>query len=116
VSCKIIGSAVAALLVTALVFAVPAHADLDTDFENQLRSVGIYGQRDYNAWIAKITCKRLHTGLDSDPEKSAHFVFVSLPRETTTTQVWQFLGAAISTYCPTQTPVLQRALEPGSAS
>lgn len=115
-SCKTIASAVTALFVTALVFAVPAHSDLDTDFENQLRSLGIYGQRDYNAWIAKITCKRLHTGFDSDPDKSAHFVSVNLPRETTTTQVWQVLGAAISTYCPTQTPVLQRALEPGNAS
>jgi Protein of unknown function (DUF732) len=115
-SCKTIASAVTALFVTGLVFAVPAHADLDTDFENQLQSLGIYGERDYNAWVGKITCKRLHTGVDSDPDKSAHFVFVNLPRGTTTTQVWQFLGAAISTYCPAQAPVLQRALEPGNAS
>ena len=33
----------------AVVTAVPAHADPDIDFANELHSYGIYGQRDYNA-------------------------------------------------------------------
>nr|WP_235740174.1 hypothetical protein [Mycolicibacterium fortuitum] len=41
----------------AIAFAAPAHAEIDTDFANELHTFGIYGQRDYNAWIAKIMCK-----------------------------------------------------------
>ncbi|MCV7230018.1 DUF732 domain-containing protein, partial [Mycolicibacterium komossense] len=33
---------------------VAAQADPDTDFANDLHSFGIYGPRDYNAWIGKI--------------------------------------------------------------
>jgi Protein of unknown function (DUF732) len=91
----------------------PAHADPDTDFANELHTYGIYGQKDYNAWIGKITCKRLSTGLDQDAEKSATFVFTQLPTGSTTEQGWQFLGAAINTYCPEQAPVLQRAAGQG---
>jgi hypothetical protein len=69
--------------------------------------------KDYNAWIAKITCKRLYNGLDQDAEKSAKFVFTQLPKGSTTEQAWQFLGAAINTYCPEQAPVLQRAAGQG---
>jgi hypothetical protein len=39
--------------------AAPAHADPDVDFDNQLHGYGIYGPRDYNAWLGKITCERL---------------------------------------------------------
>ena len=46
----------------AVALAPPASADPDTDFANQLHGYGIYGQRDYNAWIGKITCKRLYRG------------------------------------------------------
>ena len=56
----------AAAIAPALVFAAPAHADPDTDFANELHTYGIYGQKDYNAWIGKITCKRLYNGLDKD--------------------------------------------------
>ncbi|OLP00252.1 hypothetical protein BVU76_21105, partial [Mycolicibacterium porcinum] len=35
----------------AIAFAAPAHADPDTDFANELHTFGIYGQKDYNAWI-----------------------------------------------------------------
>ncbi|MGA5541485.1 DUF732 domain-containing protein, partial [Mycobacterium sp. NPDC051198] len=49
---------------TGLAVAAPAAADPDTDFANELHTFGIYGQRDYNAWIAKIMCKRLHNGVD----------------------------------------------------
>ncbi|OBL07598.1 hypothetical protein A5646_13385 [Mycobacterium sp. 1245499.0] len=91
----------------------PAHADPDTDFANELDTSGIYGQKDYNAWIGKITCKRLHTGLDLDADKSAKFVFTQLPKGSTTEQAWQFLGAAINTYCPKQVPVLQWAAGEG---
>jgi Protein of unknown function (DUF732) len=101
------------VVVAALAVAWPARADPDTDFANQLHGYGIYGQKDYNAWIGKITCKRLYNRVDADAFKSAAFVTANLQRGTTTKQAWQFLGAAIDTYCPEQTPVLQRAAGQG---
>lgn len=97
-----------AAAVAAVGVAAPAQADVDTDFANTLHSYGIFGQRDYNAWIAKITCKRLRNGLDTDAYRSATFVGNQLDRHSSTQQVWQFLGLAINTYCPDQLPVLQR--------
>jgi Protein of unknown function (DUF732) len=99
-------------IVTTVVVAAPAHADIDTDFANQLHGYGIYGQRDYNAWLAKITCKRLGDGLDNSAEKSAVFLSHNLPRGTDTAQTWQFLAAAIDIYCPEQQPVLAAVAEP----
>lgn len=98
-------------LVTAAMVAVtaPAHADPDTDFANQLRGYGIYGPLDYNAWLGKIACERLHNGLDTTADKSAHFALINLPRGTTTGQSYQFLAAAIGTYCPDQVPILTSA-------
>ena len=98
-------------MVTAAMVAVPApaHADPDTDFANQLHGQGIYGPLDYNAWLGKITCERLHSGRDTTADKSAHFALVNLPRGTTTAQSYQFLAAAISTYCPDQVPILTSA-------
>ena len=93
-----------------LVLAVPAHADPDTDFANELHGYGIYGQKDYNAWIGKITCKRLRNGVDADAYTSAEFVTANLQRGTTTAQSWEFLGAAVSTYCPDQMVVLQQVV------
>jgi hypothetical protein len=87
----------------------PAHADPDTDFANQLHGQGIYGPLDYNAWLGKITCERLHNGLDTTANTSARFAFVNLPRGTTTAQSYQFLAAAISTYCPDKVPILTSA-------
>jgi hypothetical protein len=46
-----------------LAFAAPAHADPDTDFTSELHTYGIYGQKDYNAGSAKITCG-LNNGVD----------------------------------------------------
>jgi Protein of unknown function (DUF732) len=89
--------------------AAPTHANPDTDFTNQLHGQGIYGPLDYNAWLGKITCERLHNGLDTTADKSAHFALVNLPRGTTTAQSYQFLAAAISTYCPDQVPILTAA-------
>ena len=89
--------------------AAPAHADPDTDFANQLHGQGIYGPLDYNAWLGKITCERLHNGLDTTADRSAHFALVNLPRRTTIAQSYQFLAAAISTYCPDQVPILTAA-------
>lgn len=86
-----------------------AHADPDIDFANQLHTFGIYGQRDYNAWLGKITCKRLGRGLDADLYESVTFVTTNLARGTTQGQAVQFVGAAISTYCPEQIGVLERA-------
>jgi len=108
-----LASIAAAAIAPALVFAAPAYADPDTDFANELHTYGIYGQKDYNAWIGKITCKRLYNGVDADADKSAKFVFAQLPKGSTTEQAWQFLGAAINTYCPEQAPILQRAAEQG---
>ena len=95
----------------AVALAAPAHADPDTDFANQLHTYGIYGQRDYNAWLGKITCDRLG-GIDADAYKSAAFLSKNLPRGSTTEQTWQFLAAAIGTYCPDQMPVLTSAAGP----
>src|ERR1700692_2878297 len=92
----------------AVVLAAPSYADVDTDFANQLHTYGIYGQRDYNAWLGKITWDRLG-GIDADADKSAAFLSKNLPRGTTTAQAWQFLAAAIGTYCPDQMPVLTSA-------
>ncbi|MDT5183870.1 MAG: hypothetical protein QOJ20_1899 [Mycobacterium sp.] len=105
-------SALASITAAAVTLAAPAHADVDTDFANQLHTYGIYGQRDYNAWLAKITCKRLGNGLDTSAEKSAVFLSHNLPRGTDTAQTWQFLAAAIETYCPEQQPVLATVAEP----
>ena len=106
-------SIAAAAIASAVAFAAPASADPDTDFTNELHIYGIYGQKDYNAWIGKITCKRLYNGIDQDADKSAKFVFLQLEKGSTTEQAWQFLGAAINTYCPKQAPVLQRAAAEG---
>jgi hypothetical protein len=98
-------------MVTAAMVAVAAsaHADPDADLANQLRGYGIYGPLDYNAWLGKITCERLHNGLDATADKSAHFALANLPRGTTTGQSYQFLAAAIGTYCPDQVPILTSA-------
>ena len=97
-----VGGAIVAL-------AAEARADPDTDFANQLHGQGIYGPLDYNAWLGKITCERLHNGQDTTADKSAHFAFVNLPRGTTAAQSYQFLAAAIGTYCPDQVPILTSA-------
>jgi Protein of unknown function (DUF732) len=104
--------ALSSIMAAAVTLAAPVHADVDTDFANQLHGYGIYGQRDYNAWLAKITCKRLGNGLDTSAEKSAEFLSHNLPRGTDTAQTWQFLAAAIRTYCPDLTPMLTTVAEP----
>ena len=106
---KLLVLALAAAAVVALT--ALAHADPDADFANQLHSHAIYGPLDYNAWLGKITCERLHNGLDTTAEKSARFALVNLPRGTTTGQSYQFLAAAIGTYCPDQVPLLTAAAE-----
>lgn len=93
----------------AVALAAPAHADPDVDFANELHTYGVYGQKDYNAWIGKIVCKRLDDGVDRDAYKSAQFIFNNLQKGSTTEQSWQFLGAALRTYCPDQLPVLDTA-------
>ena len=52
-----------AAVAAGLAFAAPAHADPDTDFTSELHTYGIYGQKDYNAWIGEITCG-LNNGVD----------------------------------------------------
>jgi hypothetical protein len=106
----VMAAAVLAAIGTAT--AAPAAADVDTDFASHLHGHGIYGQRDYNAWLGKLTCKRLTTHLDANAFESASFVSQNMPTTTTTDQAWLFLGAAISTYCPEQTPALESAAAP----
>jgi Protein of unknown function (DUF732) len=105
-------SALAPIAAAAVVLAAPAHADVDTDFANELHGYGIYGQKDYNAWLAKITCDRLGSGRDASPEKSAEFLSHNLQRGTTTEQTWEFLATAIGTYCPDLTQRLTATAEP----
>lgn len=100
---------VASIAAFAVALAAPAHADPDVDLASELHTYGIYGQKDYNAWIGKIVCKRLDDGVDQDAYKSAQFIFNNLQKGNTTEQSWQFLGAALRTYCPDQLPVLDRA-------
>ena len=95
----------------AIALAAPAHADVDTDFANQLHTYGIYGPRDQYAWLGKIACERLDRGVDPDASASAKFILTNLPQHSTTAQAWQFLGAAISAYCDEQTPAWQFAAE-----
>lgn len=93
----------------AIAFAAPAHAEIDTDFANELHTYGIYGPRDYNAWIGKLTCKRLHNGVDHGAQESVNFVSKQLDKDSTTAQAWQFLGTAINYYCPDQRFVMEQA-------
>ncbi|BBZ70297.1 DUF732 domain-containing protein [Mycobacterium paraseoulense] len=95
-------TAVLATFLTSVLLAAPTAADPDTDFTNELHTYGIYGQPDYHAWIAKTTCERLHRGIDKDVYASATFVGRNLTHDTTTGQAWQFLAAALGTYCSDQ--------------
>ena len=99
-------SAIAAVL-TAIGLAAPASADPDVDFNDQLHSYGIYGPRDYNAYLAKIACRRLFQGVDPTAAATANFLSHNLPRGTTTVQTYQFLGTAVTIYCPDLAPKLQ---------
>ena len=96
--------------------ALAAAAAVDTNsahrpdiIAEQLHTFGIYGPRDYNAWLGKISCKRLFKGVDRDLYAAADFISLNLARETSQTQAVQFVGAAIATYCPDQVGVLQAA-------
>jgi uncharacterized protein DUF732 len=104
--------ATATAAASALLLCAPVHADPDTDFANQLHTDGIYGPKDYNAWIGKIACKRLDRGVDTDAHSSAQFVFNQLEKGSTTAQAYQFLGAALTTYCPDKLTILQAAAAP----
>src|SRR5271154_169454 len=104
---KLLVPALAATAVVALTAA--AHADPGTDFANPLPNHAISGPLDYNAWRGKIACERPHNGLDTPADKSARFALVNLPRGTTTGQSYQFLAAAIGTYCPDQVQILTSA-------
>ncbi len=108
---RVLTGALAATWATAaaIAVAVPAQADPDIDFANQLHGFGIYGPRDYNAWLGKITCKRLDRGVDGDAYASINFISRNLDRGTTQEQAAKFLGAAITTYCPDLGSLLQRS-------
>jgi len=101
--------AAVAAVAAPIVLAAPSHADPDTDFANQLHTFGIYGPRDYNAWIGKITCKRLSTGLDANAGEAAVFLKKNLDKDTTEQQVYQFLNASINYYCEDQRGVMTAA-------
>jgi hypothetical protein len=53
----------------------------------------------------------MYNNLDSDAYLSAKFVSAQLPKNSTTEQAWQFLGAAINYYCPEKRVVLDQAAE-----
>ena len=53
-----------AAVAAGLAFAAPAHADPDTDFTGDLHTYGIYGPKDYNAWIGKDHLLGLNNGID----------------------------------------------------
>ena len=89
-----------ALIAACIGLAAPAQADPDSDFAKELHTYGIYGQKDFNAWIGKIACKRLDRGVDVTAADSAKFVSDQLLRGTSTEQAYQFLGAAMNYYCP----------------
>ncbi|MGA9375662.1 MAG: DUF732 domain-containing protein [Porticoccaceae bacterium] len=89
-----------AVIAAAISLAAPAQADPDSDFARELHTYGIYGQKDFNAWIGKIACKRLARGVDVTAQDSATFVSEQLLRGTSTEQAYQFLGAAMNYYCP----------------
>lgn len=96
-------------LAAAIALAAPAHTDVDTDFANQLHTDGIYGPRDDIAWLGKIVCERLYEHLDANADRSAEFLSQNLPLGTPHVHTWQFLHAAINTYCPDKIPFLQQA-------
>ncbi|MDO3012717.1 DUF732 domain-containing protein [Mycobacteroides abscessus subsp. abscessus] len=85
-----------------------AHADRDTDFAAQLHTYGIYGPKDYNAWLGKIVCQRMDDKVDHTAYQSATFLSVNLNRHYSTEQSWRFLGTAIDYYCPDKRPVLEQ--------
>ena len=107
---RIVAGAAAAAAV-ALTVAAPANADIDTNFANELHTFGLYGQKDYNAWIGKIVCKRLSTGLDADSVEAVRFVQMNM-HNATQEQSWQFLGSAMKYYCPDKLSVLLPAERP----
>jgi hypothetical protein len=107
------GMRLAAIAVVAIALAGPAHADDDTDFANQRHTYGIYGPRDYNAWLGKIVSDRLHQGVDANAHESTHFVAANVPTGSTQMQTWQFFATAIRSYCPDQTPVLESVAAQG---
>ncbi|BBY65253.1 DUF732 domain-containing protein [Mycolicibacterium helvum] len=94
-----------------LASAAVAHADPDTDFANQLHTVGVYGPKDYNAWIAKISCERLDRGVDHNAYDSAQFVSRQLSKNATTAQAWQFVALAYPLYCPDKQDLLQQVAD-----
>jgi Protein of unknown function (DUF732) len=102
-----VGVIAAAAIAAAIGLSAPAYADPDTDFDNQLGRFGIYGAHDYNPYIAKIACRRLGQGVDPDAAATAKFISNNLARGTTQVQAYQFLGTAISIYCPDLAPKLQ---------
>ncbi|MBS1695512.1 MAG: DUF732 domain-containing protein [Actinobacteria bacterium] len=108
-----IRAAILAGAVAAFAVAAPAvaHADPDTDFANALHAYGIYGQKDYNAWIGKIACERLDRGVDKNAYDSAKFISMQLQKGSTTEQAWQFMALAFQTYCPAKQALLQQVAE-----
>lgn len=99
----------AAMGLAAPAAAEPAYrADPDTDFAQELHTYGIYGQKDFNAWIGKLVCKRLDNNLDLNAFDSAKFIGNNLDRNNTTEQNWQFLGTALNYYCPDQRIILDQ--------
>jgi len=82
--------------------------DPDTNFAHELHTYGIYGQKDFNAWIGKLVCKRLYNNVDHNAFDSAKFIGANLDRHNSTAQNWQFLGSALNYYCPDKRVILDQ--------
>ena len=101
-----VAAAIAAFSLATAVAGPALADDPDTNFANELHTYGIYGPKDYNAWIGKIECKRLHNGTDANATEAAVFLKTNLPRGTSEQSIYQFLSAGINYYCPDQRPVV----------
>jgi hypothetical protein len=106
----VIAGAVISLATAGMAQADPSFdRDPDTNFANELHTYGIYGQKDFNAWIGKLVCKRLNNNVDHDAFYSAKFIGANLDRHNSTQQNWQFLGSALNYYCPDKRVILDQA-------
>ena len=69
--------------------------------------------KDYNAWIAKIACKRIiQRRRHRRQQGRRQFISMQLAQgPATTEQAYQFLGAALRSYCPDKMSILEQAAQ-----
>ncbi len=103
------GVIVAAAIAAAIGLSAPAYADPDTDFDNSAREVRhLRGGTTTTPTLPRYAPPaELGQGVDPDAAATAKFISNNLARGTTQVQAYQFLGTAISIYCPDLAPKLQ---------